>query len=64
MKPIARRKVLLPLPAERGEANVDGVGLVDGWMTQGVRRDTQGGRFVAAGLREEVVEWLIFQIKC
>lgn len=41
---------------QTGEANVDGVGLVDGWMTQGERRDTQGGRFVAAGLREEVVE--------
>lgn len=33
---------------------MDGVGLVDGWMTQGERRDTQGGRFVAAGLREEI----------
>ena len=64
MKPIAHRKVLLPLPAEWGEANVGGVGLVDGWMMQGERRDIQGGRFVAAGLREEVVEWLIYQIKC
>ena len=29
MKPIAHRKVLLPLPAEWGEASVGGVGLVD-----------------------------------
>ena len=48
MKPTARRKVLLPLPEERGEATVGGVGLVDGWMMQGERRDIQGGRFGAA----------------
>ena len=56
VKPTACRKVL---PEEQGVATVGGVGLVD---DAGGRGETfkQGD----SGLREEVVEWLIYQIEC